>query len=59
MKLMERKTQPGAPPAVYGVVWSRFEPDRCASQKQQVFKSVHAWCLQQQQVFRYVFTLGA
>ncbi|GIL85815.1 hypothetical protein Vretimale_19546 [Volvox reticuliferus] len=23
-----RKTQPGAPPAVYGIVWSRFEPDR-------------------------------
>jgi microtubule-associated protein-like 6 len=26
--LLERKSQPGAPPAVYGVVWSRFEPDR-------------------------------
>jgi microtubule-associated protein-like 6 len=30
VKLLERKTQPGAPPAVYGLVWSRFEPDRCA-----------------------------
>eukprot|EP00879_Flechtneria_rotunda_P030506 GHRR01033144.1.p1 GENE.GHRR01033144.1~~GHRR01033144.1.p1 ORF type:complete len:307 (+),score=82.64 GHRR01033144.1:162-1082(+) len=27
-KLMERKTQPGAPPAVYGVVWSKFDPNR-------------------------------
>ncbi|WIA35025.1 hypothetical protein OEZ86_003516 [Tetradesmus obliquus] len=28
IKLLERKSQPGAPPAVYGVAWSRFEPDR-------------------------------
>lgn len=27
-KLLERKSQPGAPPAVYGVVWSHHEPDR-------------------------------
>lgn len=31
-KLMERKSQPGAPPTVYGVVWSHFEQDRCAKQ---------------------------
>ena len=27
-KLVERKSQAGAPPAVYGVVWSFFEADR-------------------------------
>ena len=27
--LLERRTQPGAPPTTYGVVWSPFEPDRC------------------------------
>lgn len=26
--LMERRTQPGAPPTTYGVVWSPFQPDR-------------------------------
>ncbi|GMH44987.1 hypothetical protein BSKO_12944 [Bryopsis sp. KO-2023] len=29
--LLQRKTQPGAPPAVYGVVWSKFEPSRLAT----------------------------
>ena len=30
-KLVEQRTQPGAPPAVYSVVWSAFEPSRLAS----------------------------
>jgi hypothetical protein len=30
-RLAEQRTQPGAPPAVYGVVWSAFEPSRLAS----------------------------
>jgi hypothetical protein len=30
-KLLEQRTQPGAPPAVYGVVWSEFEPQRLAT----------------------------
>jgi WD40 repeat protein len=29
-RLAEQRTQPGAPPAVYGVVWSAFEPSRLA-----------------------------
>ncbi len=30
-RLLEQRTQPGAPPAVYGVVWSEFEPDKLAT----------------------------
>jgi WD40 repeat protein len=28
-KLVERKSQPGAPPCVYGVTWNCFEAGRC------------------------------
>lgn len=27
-RLLDQKSQPGAPPAVYGIQWSWFEPDR-------------------------------
>ncbi len=30
-----RKSQPGAPPAVYGVVWSKYEPDRWGGRGEQ------------------------
>lgn len=36
--LMERKTQPGAPPTTYGVVWSPFEPDRVLTYGQNYIK---------------------
>ena len=29
--LLQRKTRPGTPPSVYGIVWSPFETDRLAS----------------------------
>lgn len=29
-RLLDQKSQPGAPPAVYGIEWSWFEPDRWA-----------------------------
>ncbi|KAG2444303.1 hypothetical protein HXX76_001060 [Chlamydomonas incerta] len=33
-----RKSQPGAPPAVYGVVWSKYEPDRLVTYGQNHIK---------------------
>eukprot|EP00775_Hariotina_reticulata_P006916 gene6916-7132_t len=45
-RLMEQKTQPGAPPAVYGVEWSRWQPDRLATFGQNHIK---LWKLQRQQ----------
>ncbi|KAG2487374.1 hypothetical protein HYH03_013944 [Edaphochlamys debaryana] len=33
-----RKSQPGAPPAVYGVMWSRFEPERLVTYGQNHIK---------------------
>lgn len=29
--LLQRRTRPGAPPCVYGVMWSPFEPQRLAT----------------------------
>lgn len=36
--IVQRKTQPGAPPTVYGVIWSRFEPARLVSYGQNHIK---------------------
>lgn len=36
--ILQRKTQPGAPPTVYGVIWSRFEPGRLVSYGQNHIK---------------------
>lgn len=43
-RLLERRTQPGAPPSTYGVVWSAFEPDRCVCARACVCICMYVCC---------------